>query len=163
MTHEFANKMTDALCRCRKINWSNGEKKLYSGYMNKWLKYINHYGKEEWSFTYKQKRIYDFDKISEYYKYSLTKREKIKWLLDNEWYYFPVYVYGSAFMSCRIVNHDSYSLLIWSTCDDDSGYDFKFPSTDLNKVKDFIKDNFKSIDFDSRIINLIEINGYKYY
>lgn len=36
LTQEFVNQMSNALCCCSKQNYEEGEKSLYSGYMNQW-------------------------------------------------------------------------------------------------------------------------------
>jgi hypothetical protein len=157
---ETLNDIKSELIVCSKETYSNGEKKKYSGYMNTWFtvpyqslkltKIKTKKGKEDYTFEsfdsvkhiffFKMKKQYFYHKLSHAEK-NLPSYKKVQILIKREHYDHPVYIYRQAFMCANIMVDGELSRLIWSTGDDDSGLDFRFPTKYVDEVKKFIYDN----------------------
>lgn len=157
---ETLKRIDDELIVCGKQTYSDGEKKKYSGYMNTWftVPYQSHKitkiktkkGKEDYIFEtfdsvkhiffFKMKKQYYYHKLS-HTERNLSSYKKVQLLIERGDYDHPVYVYRQAFMCANIMVDGELSRLIWSTGDDDSGLDFRFPTEYVDEVKKFIYDN----------------------
>lgn len=76
-----------------KWQFENGEKKLYSGCMNQWVKAVENEG---FTYLYKQKVRYRFSSIPESVIYTLTDAQKKQYCLENGLYELPFYAYNQV-------------------------------------------------------------------
>jgi hypothetical protein len=141
---------------CGKSGYANGEKKKFSGLMHHWM--LDEDGK--WLLFWKQYKLFDYNYIQEDKKYTLSKHKQRMWLLDNGYYYYPVWAYGCAFMGCRISQWKDHYYLSWYSGDDDVCIDLNFPEKDLNQVKKFILDNHRKDTFLGDLDEFVFSNKY---
>lgn len=163
------NELRNSLIHCRKQSYANGEKKKYSGMLNHWVKsnvkcydWVNGkampYDTVKYTFAYKQKRVYDYNALSETERYSLTKSQQQKLLIERDDFNYPHFSYSCAFMYCTITLLSKGCRLTWASGDDDIGNEFLFPLDDLHFVMDYIMKNKNKDTFQSDLEFLIMDN-----
>lgn len=165
------NKIANALCRCLKNGYSNGQKAKFSGSMGHWIE--GNDDRIQWWFAYKQPKVVDLKNFvarnPQYTKlYNLQQFNKLNRIaIKVDAYSYPMFSYFCAFMVISIrqyYNNPNKYFLTWASGDDDIGYHLDdLSESDIPKVKKFILENHKSKDFDFEFQKFIAENNYSYY
>lgn len=147
-----------------KWQFEDGEKKLYSGCMNQWVKMVE---REGFTYLYKQKVRYRFSSIPESVIYTLTDVQKKQYCLENGLYELPFDAYNQVITawSLSIVNspvpvdgkyvHKKQISLYMLSCDDDIfGARVEYSEEQLEFVKKIIHE--KAMDDSIFYWNLAE-------
>lgn len=150
--------------RAYKWCFENGEKKLYSGCMNQWVKAVE---SEGFTYLYKQKVEYRFQSIPESVFYTLTDAQKKQYCLENGLYELPFDAYNQVMTvwSLSIVERPRYvdgeyvlykhiSLYMCSCDDDIFGAWIEYSEEQLEFVKKIIHE--KAMDDSIFYWNLTE-------
>ena len=157
------------IIQCSKWSFCNGEKAIYSGCMNHWVKEEtitgNHVSDVSWYFLYKQPVTYF---LEEWMK-PLPKRQQIQACLRPDTYGrimhvgFPFYAYGQRITAWCIsgLKVEAGACLYMVSGDDDIVF-VRFPATDINKVKSFIMDTALTTLSPTTLSVFVKENGYEF-
>lgn len=157
------------IIKCSKWSFSNGEKAIYSGCMNHWVKEEtktgNHVYDVSWYFLYKQPVTYF---LEEWMK-PLPKRQQVQACLRPDKYGrlmhvgFPFYAYGQRITAWCIsgLKVEAGACLYMVSGDDDIVF-VRFPAADINKVKSFIKDTALTTLSPATLSVFVKENGYEF-
>ena len=158
-----------SIIECSKWSFSNGEKAIYSGCMNRWVKEVTKTGKhgsdESWYFLYKQPVTYF---LEEWMK-PLPKRKQIQACLRPDTYGrimhvgFPFYAYGQRITAWCIsgLKVEAGACLYMVSGDDDIVF-VRFPAADINKVKSFIMETALTTLSPATLSVFVKENGYEF-
>lgn len=151
------------IIECRKWSFENGEKKQFSGCLNHWINTSDEYS-ISWTFLYKQPVTYLVELLGDV-RHSMTRRQQVLACIKQRLYKMPFYAYGQRITAWNVfspINSPSWKgrAKLHMLSGDDDIYEFMLPICDIEKVKQFIQENYKILDYDL-FDDFLRHNGYE--
>jgi hypothetical protein len=152
------------LIACDKWGFSNGEKKTFSGWLNRWIKTYNQDGVVKEVFLYYQPVTYYFNMLHDRYQ-RLSKAKQTQLCIKFGYYSLPFTTYNQRLTAWEIrtfdrIGWDNEGALSMLSGDDDI-IDITFPLEDWSKVKSYIQDNYKTLSYQS-LYDWVKSNKYSF-
>ena len=160
------NKDIQALIQCDKWGFRDGEKKQFSGCLNRWINTSEEGYVLSYTFLYYQPVTYDYSRLTEKETFTLTKRQQKLLCIKKGYYSLPFEYYGQRLTAWQVLTFPN--SLYWKgeaalqmVSGDDDIITVNFPLEDMPKVKKFIQDNYKTLSSE-QLYNWVLENGYSF-
>ena len=141
------------LIQCRKWAFKNGEKRLFSGWMNQWVKLdSDDSGAIQFVFLYRQPVTYLVKELKD--PFTKSRRVQVLECIKEGLWQTPFSAYGQRITAWSIITFSKSPewkgrMKLNMESGDDDIFELMFPESEIDKVKDFIKSNFKTLSYES--------------